>query len=155
MPLSSAIFPKCVKQMRASLNASRNEIPSTLSGVLVKNHICTLVGVQHFDKGYKTTAGTEIGRRLLGTITLFPLNSAMVGIEEELASGKLPQFSTVKQASFEDIGKRFDYHIWILHPPRPELLGSSLSKKGFGRVSRPQVFSVIRNRICKPHVALN
>ena len=54
----------------------------------------------------------------------------MVGIEEKLASGKLPKFSTVKQASFEDASKRFDYQEWILCPPPPELLGSSLGKKG-------------------------
>jgi len=34
MPVSSAIFPKCVKQTRASLNSSLNEIPCTLSGEL-------------------------------------------------------------------------------------------------------------------------
>jgi len=51
-------------------------------------------------------------------------------IEEKLASGKLPKFSTVKQASFEDASKRFDYHKWILCSPPPELLRKGIQTAG-------------------------
>jgi hypothetical protein len=79
----------------------------------------------------------------------------MVGIEKNLASGKLAKFSMVKQASFKDVSERVNSHKWIPRPPRPKLLGSSLSQKGFGGVSRPQVLSVIRDRIRNPHVAFD
>jgi len=74
----------------------------------------------------------------------------MVGIEKNLASDKLPKFSTVKQASFKDVSERVNSYEWILRPPCPKLLGSSLSQKRFGGVSRLQVLPVIRNRIRNP-----
>jgi len=37
----------------------------------VKKLVCIIIGEQHFDKGNKMTASTEVGRHFLRTITLF------------------------------------------------------------------------------------
>ena len=92
----------------------------------VENPFRVLVREQHCDESYWATPGAEIGR---GFRNLLFLDGSMVGIQKKLTSSEPIEPLSVMQASFEHVVELIE---WVVSAPKPQLLGSSLRKKGFG-----------------------